>query len=146
MSFVFMLVTQMGFLIGYLLYRGVNLAAVAEVVTKDPAAIFVAVLSIIPAHALTLGLAWLLVTGVGKRPFLGMLGWDWGRGLSLLRSNVLAFALLSGLAVVLLVVGLIVIHFTGNPETELDLLIKSSRSTALATAFLATVSAPFVEE
>ena len=146
MSFVLMLATQIAFLIAYLLYRGVNLATVAEVVTKDPVAIFVAVLSIIPAHALTLGLAWLLVTGVGKRPFLGMLGWDWGRGLSLLRSNWLPVAALSVLAVVLLAVGLIVIHFTGNPETELDILIKSSRATALATAFLATFSAPFVEE
>jgi membrane protease YdiL (CAAX protease family) len=35
---------------------------------------------------------------------------------------------------------------TGNPPTELDKLIESSRATALATAFLATVTAPFVEE
>jgi membrane protease YdiL (CAAX protease family) len=151
MSFVFMLVTQMGFLIGYLLYRGINLATVAEVVTKDPVAIFVAVLSIIPAHAFTLGLAWLLVTGVGKRPFLRTLGWEWGRDLTLRlggRSLVLHFNfwLCAALAVVLLGVGLAVIKMTGNPPTELDRLIESSRATALATAFLATVTAPFVEE
>jgi membrane protease YdiL (CAAX protease family) len=146
MSFVFMLLTQMAFIVGYLLYRRVNLAAVAEVATKDPAAIFVAILSLVPAHAFTLGLAWLLVTGVGKRPFLRTLGWDWGRGLSLLRSNGLAVALLSVLAVVLLVVGAGIIKLTGNPPTELDRLIESSRATALATAFLATFTAPFVEE
>lgn len=138
MSFVFMLVTQMGFLIAYLLYRGLNLATVAEVVTKDPVAIFVAVLSIVPAHALTLGLAWLLVTGVGKRPFLRTLGWDWGRDFTFWRC--------AGLAVGLLLAGIGVIKLTGNPPTELDRLIESSRATALATAFLATVTAPFVEE
>jgi len=155
MSFVFMLLTQMAMLVGYLLYRGVNLATVAEVVTKDPVAIFVAVLSIIPAHALTLGLAWLLVTGVGKRPFLRTLGWDWGRGFKLWLDNWLARALWgrgfgpwlsAGLAVVLLLLGIGIIKLTGNPPTELDRLIESSRATALATAFLATVTAPFVEE
>jgi len=138
MSFVFMLVTQMGFLIAYLLYRGVNLATVAEVVTKDPVAIFVAVLSIIPAHLLTLGLAWLIVTGVGKRPFLRTLGWDWGRDFTFWRC--------AGLAVGLLLAGLAVIKVAGNPPTELDRLIDSSRATALATAFLATATAPLVEE
>lgn len=137
-SLVLMVVTQTVMLIAYLLYRGINLATMAEVVTKDPAAIFVAVLSIIPAHALTLGLAWLLVTGVGKRPFLRMLGWEWRGGFTFWRS--------AGLAVGLLVVGLILIKLTGNPQTELDRLIESSRATALATAFLAAVTAPFVEE
>ena len=155
MSFVFMLVTQMVFIVGYLLYRGVNLASVAEVATKDPVAIFVAILSLVPAHALTLGLAWLLVTGVGKRPFLRTLGWDWGRGFSLWLNNRLAFALWGrgfgpwlsgGLAVVLLALGACIIKLTGNPPTELDRLIESSRATALATAFLATFTAPFVEE
>ena len=138
MSFVFMLVTQMAFIVGYLLYRGVNLAAVAEVATKDPVAIFVAILSLVPAHAFTLGLAWLLVTGVGKRPFLRTLGWDWGRGFNVWRSG--------GLAVALLLLGAGIIKLTGNPPTELDRLIESSRATALATAFLATFTAPFVEE
>jgi membrane protease YdiL (CAAX protease family) len=138
MSFIFMLVTQMVFIVGYLLYRGVNLAAVAEVATKDPVAIFVAILSLVPAHAFTLGLAWLLVTGVGKRPFLRTLGWDWGRGFNVWRSG--------GLAVALLLLGAGIIKLTGNPPTELDRLIESSRATALATAFLATFTAPFVEE
>jgi membrane protease YdiL (CAAX protease family) len=139
MSFVFMLVTQMAFIVGYLLYRRVDLASVAEVATKDPGAIFVAILSLVPAHAFTLGLAWLLVTGVGKRPFLPALGWDWGRGgFNLWRSG--------GLAVALLLLGAGIIKLTGNPPTELDRLIDSSRATALATAFLATFTAPFVEE
>lgn len=138
-SLVLMVVTQMVFLVGYILYRGIKLSAVEEVVTQDPMAIFAAVLSIIPSHALTLAVAWLLVTGVGKRPFLRTLGWDWGRG-------GFTFWRCAGLAVGLLAVGFAVIKLTGNPETELDKLIQSSRATALTTALLATVSAPFVEE
>lgn len=151
-SLVLMVVTQTVFLIGYILYRGVKLSAVEEIVTKDPMAIFTAVVSVIPTHALTLGLAWLLVTGAGKHPFLHTLGWDWGRGITIrlggerefvLRFN---FWICAVLSVVLLVLGLVVIKLTGNPPTELDRLIESSRATALATAFLATFSAPFVEE
>jgi membrane protease YdiL (CAAX protease family) len=137
-SFVFMFVTQLAFIIGYLLYRRVNLASVGEVVTKDPVAIFVAILSLVPAHQLTIVLAWMLVTRNGKRPFLRTLGWDWGRGFTFWRS--------AGLAVALLGVGTIIIKLVGSPETELDRLIESSRAAALATAFLATVTAPFVEE
>lgn len=151
-SLILMAVTQMVFLVGYILYRGVRLSALEEVLTTDPMAIFVAVLSTVPAHALTLGVAWLIVTGVGKRPFLRTLGWDWGRGFTLkfggrrefvLRFN---FWLCAGLAVLLLALGFVLIKLTGNPQTELDKLIESSRATALATAFLATVTAPIVEE
>ena len=138
MSFVFMFVTQLAFIIGYLLYRRADLAAVGEIVLKDPVAILVAILSLVPAHQLTIVLAWMLVTGNGKRPFLHTLGWDWGRGFTFWRS--------AGLAVALLLAGTAIIKLTGNPETELDRLIESSRAAALATAFLATVTAPFVEE
>jgi membrane protease YdiL (CAAX protease family) len=133
-----MFVTQLAFIIGYLLYRRVNLAAVGEVVTKDPVALFVAILSLVPAHQLTIVLAWMLVTRNGKHSFLRTLGWDWGRGFTFWRS--------AGLAVALLGVGTIIIKLVGSPETELDRLIESSRAAALATAFLATVTAPFVEE
>ena len=137
-SFVFMFVTQLAFIIGYLLYRRADMMAVTEILTKDPVAIFVAILSLVPAHQLTVVAAWMLVTRNGKRPFLKTLGWDWGRGFTFWRS--------AGIAVVLLVVGAGIIRLTGSPETELDRLIESSRAAALTTAFLATVTAPFVEE
>lgn len=52
----------------------------------------------------------------------------------------------AGLAVGMLLVGSVIIWLTGNPATELDMIIASSRMTALTTAFLATFTAPFVEE
>jgi membrane protease YdiL (CAAX protease family) len=137
-SFAFMFVTQLAFIIGYLIYRRAGLAAVAEILTKDPVAIFVAILSLVPAHLLTIVAAWMLVTRNGKRPFLRTLGWDWARGFTFWRS--------AGIAVALLLAGLGIIKLTGSPETELDRLIESSRAAALTTAFLATVTAPFVEE
>jgi membrane protease YdiL (CAAX protease family) len=138
MSFIFMLVTQTVCIIAYVLYRHVELTRLAEVVTKDPAAIFVAIVSLVPAHLLTVVLAWVLVTRGGKRPFLPALGWDWGRDFTFWRS--------AGVAVALLLVGVGIIKLTGNPENELSRLIESSRAAAVATAFLATVTAPFVEE
>jgi membrane protease YdiL (CAAX protease family) len=50
------------------------------------------------------------------------------------------------LAVVLLIIGVAIIYLTGNPETTLDRMLKTSRGAALATAFLATFTAPLVEE
>jgi len=138
LSFVVMIAAQLVFLVGYIIYRGVSLNELAVFVTKDPTALFFAVISIIPAHILTLGLAWLLVTKIGRHPFLPTLGWDWTREFTFWRC--------AGLAAALLLLGIGVIKLTGNPQTELDRLIESSRATALATAFLATVTAPFVEE
>ncbi len=42
--------------------------------------------------------------------------------------------------------GACIIKLTGNPTTELDRLIESSRATAITTAFLAAFTAPLVEE
>lgn len=138
LSFVLLFTFQLAFVIGYLLYRGASLDQWAVLITKDPPTIFFAIVSTIPAHLLTLGLAWLLVTKAGKHPFLPTLGWDWTREFTFWRC--------AGLAVGLLLLGLSIIWLTGSPKTELDRLIESSRATALATAFLATVTAPFVEE
>ena len=138
LSFVLMLITQLVFLIGYVLYRKISFDELAVFVTKDPSAIFFAIISIIPAHLLTLGFAWLLVTRAGKHPFLPTLGWSWTREFTFWRC--------AGLAVALLLLGIGIIKLTGNPQTELDRLIQSSRATALATPLLTTVTAPYVEE
>ncbi len=138
MSFVLMIVTSLAFLIPYVVYHKVQLVAFAEFAVKDPGAILVQILSIIPAHILTLGLAWLIVTRAGKYPFFKSLGWEWGRGFSLWRSV--------GLAVGLLAVGLGIVWLTGPTENALERLIQSSRAAALATAFAASITAPLVEE
>lgn len=140
LSFALMVVTQAAFLLPYAVRRGVPLTpeALGDFAVKDAGAIFVAIVSIIPAHLLTLGLAWLLVTRLGKYPFLRTLGWEWDAGFTFWRS--------AGVAVALLLLGMGIVWTTGSPDNALERLIESSRAAALATAFAATFTAPLVEE
>lgn len=136
-SIVLMVVSLLVFLIPYLIQQRVRPADMERVIT-DPTAVFLQIVSVIPAHLLTLGVAWLIVTGVGKRSFFRGLGWEWGAGFNLWRCVALAFGLLA--------LGYAVIYLTGNPETPMDKAIKTSRAAAITTAFLATFTAPLVEE
>ena len=138
LSFVLMVVTQAFALIPYALRRGVKLDALPQFALNDAGAIFVQIASIIPAHLPTLGLAWLLVTRVGRYPFFKMLGWEWGKGFSFWRC--------AWLAVLLYLLGLSILKYSGPTDNALERLIQSSRAAALATAFAATVTAPLVEE
>jgi uncharacterized protein len=126
------------FLVPYAFSRGVTFQALSRFAQTDVTAILVQVAATVPAHLLTLGLAWLLVTRGGKRPFLRTLGWEWGGRFNLLTSVVSALGLLA--------LGGGIIWLTGSPETPLDKIISSSRATALTTAFVATFTAPLVEE
>ena len=137
-SVALIIVCPLVFVIPYFLQQRVAVADWGRAALSDPTAIFLQIVSTIPAHLLTLGLAWLIVTRAGKRPFLRSLGWEWGSGLGLWRSV--------GLAVGLLGVAYAILAVAGKPETALDKILESSRATALATAFLATFTAPFVEE
>jgi membrane protease YdiL (CAAX protease family) len=137
-SFILMILLTAVFIIPYAVYRGVNLLAFAEFATKDPGALLVQVLSIIPAHLLTLGLAWVIVTRAGKRPFFRTLGWEWRGGFTVWRS--------AGLAVLLLLVGIAVAKLAGPADNALEQLIRSSRAATLAVAFVASITAPLVEE
>jgi membrane protease YdiL (CAAX protease family) len=137
-SFVLMIFTQAFALIPYALRRGVRLDALAEFALNDAGAIFVQIASIIPAHLLTLGLAWLVVTRVNRYPFFKTLGWEWGQGLTFWRCV--------GLAVLLYLAGLSILKFSGPTDNALERLIQSSRAAALATAFAATFTAPLIEE
>ncbi len=138
LSFLLMIVLQMLFLVPYALRRGVRLDALPQFAIGDAGAIFIQIVSIIPAHLLTLGAAWLLVTRVGKYPFLKMLGWEWGKGFTFWRC--------AWLAVLLYLAGLSILQISGPTDNALERLIESSRAAALATAFAATFTAPLVEE
>ena len=138
LSFALMVVTQVLFLVPYTLWRGVRLDALGEFALKDPGAIFMQIASIVPAHLLTLGATWLVVTRVGKYPFFRTLGWEWGRGFSFWRC--------AGLAGLLYLAGLSILQFSAPVDNALERLIQSSRAAALATAFAATLTAPLVEE
>ena len=109
-----------------------------QALTADPRGILTSIAAVIPTHLLTVALAWAVVTGFGRRPFWPTLGWRFGAGFGPWTS--------AGLAVGLLVLGGLIVHFAGGAETDLDQIINSSPGARFTTAFLATASAPFVEE
>lgn len=138
LSVLLIFIMPLAFLIPYLVSQRVSLEAVPEFALSDKTAIFLQVVSTIPAHLLTLGAAWLLVTRAGKFSFRDSLGWAWDERFNFWRS--------AGIAVGLYLAGVSVILLLDGPETQLDKLLQSSRLTAVTVAFMATATAPLVEE
>ena len=129
----------------YLIYRVATVGAAAintNVLTTDPMVIFYSVLGIIPAHLLTLYLAYLVVTEGGQRPFWKTIRWEWPQETTPTTAVLLSILI----AVVLygLAWGLTTLY--GGEKTDLDRLIESSMYTRVATAFLAFATAPLIEE
>ncbi|HEX8142687.1 MAG TPA: CPBP family intramembrane glutamic endopeptidase [Pyrinomonadaceae bacterium] len=139
-SVVLLVGVQFLVIIPYAIYRygSASLQHTGQALQKDPAAILLSVLSTIPAHVLTLGLVWAIVTGFGKRPFWRTLGWSWSRtigpGTSIL------------VAVLVLIFGFLMTTLIGGDATEVDQIVASSLAARISIALLATVTAPLVEE
>ena len=142
-SVILLLIVPVIFALPYLVYRVVKLGPpTPEALSSDKLLIFFSVAGILPTHMLTLVCLWLVVTYGGRRPFWKNIDFDWPRNM-----NPLAVTLLSALAAMLLfLLAVGVTSLYGEHKTDLDLLIESSLYTRLATAFVAVVSAPLVEE
>lgn len=139
-SVIFIAVIPSLLIIPYVLNQKINLSdseKLKEVTTNDPNAIIIAVGGTFIAHILTLILGWLIVTRVRKYPFFETLGWKWG-GFKAWH----AVALFVG---VFVIVG-ILNSFLGSADNELQKILRSSRTAVFIVAFLATFSAPLVEE
>jgi CAAX protease family protein len=123
----------------YLVYRAsTGAAGTPDSLMADKNFIFFSVVGVIPAHLLTLGLAWAVVTRFGRYPFWKTLGWQWPVNFGPWKSV--------GIAIALLGVGLLITWLVGGKRTELDELINSSYRTRVATAVLAATTGPLVEE
>jgi membrane protease YdiL (CAAX protease family) len=138
---VFLLfITQVLIVLPYARYR--NPGASGEVLMRfsstDPTAILLLIISVIPAHLLTIGLIWAVVTDFGKRPFWRAIGWSW--------SEKLGFWSSAGLAVMLMFMGLVLTKLIGGNPTELDHIVSSSTAARYTTVIIATATAPLVEE
>ena len=116
---------------------------VGDAYLSDPTLTLVRICASGVGHAITLGLAYWIVTGGGRDPFLRTMGWGWRKGFG--RATVLvAFG-----AVFLTNVGLAEVfdHYKLTPDsTPFDELLRMSASTRIAIGIFAVVSAPFVEE
>jgi membrane protease YdiL (CAAX protease family) len=136
-SVVLLFVVPIIFLVPYAVLRAGKLAP-GQSLLEDKTALFLAVLSTLPVHLLTLALVWAVVTRFGKLPFWRAVGWSW--------SERVGFWTSAGIAVLLLAAGLAFTWVAGGEPTELDRLTRSSAATRITIALLAAVTAPLVEE
>ncbi len=138
-SIVFIIFFPMLFLVPYFAATGNlgNAEAMASAIRSDPAAVLLQVLAIIPAHVLTLILAYFVVTSNRRYSFKEMLGWEWAgfRWIHAIFISVGFYALAIGATMIF-----------GDVENEFDIMLKSSRYVVYAVAFFAVVTAPIVEE
>jgi membrane protease YdiL (CAAX protease family) len=119
-------------------YLALNYRGPLEALVTDKTAILLQILSAFPAHLLTLGIAWAVVTRFGKRPFWRALGFEW--------SERVGFWTSAGLAVGLLAFGILLTKLIGGEQTQIDQIVNSSAASRYALAILAATTAPFVEE
>ena len=110
-----------------------------EALMSDPNMTLISVASVVPAHLATMAVVWAVVTRFGKRPFWQAVGWSWPRRFGFWAS--------AGLALLLLALGMALTYYVGRDvKTPFDEMIESSAQALFATAFLATFTAPLVEE
>lgn len=119
-------------------YRRADFVSIEETIRNDPNVIVVSIVSVIPAHLLTLAVVWALVTGLGRRPFWRTLGWSWGENFGFWSSVGAAFGLL--------LTSMTLAYFLGGEKTPFEQMLESSDAARLTTAFIAVAGAPLVEE
>jgi len=142
-SVMSLLIVPLILVIPYIIYLySTSGAPNAETLTQDKMFVLLSIVGVIPAHAVTLLLAWALVTNWGRVPFFQKLRFSWPPSLAPWAGFGICFLI----AVTLLGMGLLVTHYLGGGKTDLDKLIESSFQARVATAILAVGTAPLVEE
>lgn len=128
------------FLLPYLASKNISVTDSARIVDfarSDQTAIFLQLAAILPAHLLTLALAYVVVSQGRRFEFLKTLGWEKG-GIRWWHYCII----LGGFFVVAAIVN----AFAPEQDNDLLRILRSSRSAVYVIAFIATFSAPFVEE
>lgn len=111
--------------------------AIGELLKSDPTAIILQIIAIVPAHLLTLALAWVIVTKLNQFSFRETLGWE---------SGGMKWQHYLGILVFFFAVAMIVGNYFPEQENELTRILSSSRWAVYLVAFMAIVTAPIVEE
>jgi uncharacterized protein len=136
---VFLLIVMQG--VATLIYVATHSNAIPlteDVLLNDKTYIVMAVASILPAHLLTIGIAWAVASRLGRFSPIKTLGFGWPENFGLWKSV--------GLAIILIIVAMGMLYAFGGADTQLDRILRSSRAAALLMALLATVTAPVMEE
>jgi uncharacterized protein len=127
-------------LLFYLAKEGIQISdaeMIQNLIKTDPIAILYSIVAIIPAHLLTFILAWLVVTKMGKISFTEALGWKSGD------FRVWDYFIYLGFFFVL---AASLTYIVGEQDNELLQILRSSRTAVYVVAFMATFTAPIVEE
>ncbi len=114
-----------------------NSSELAEIAVKDPTAVLIQAVAILPAHLITLAVAWYIVTSNRKFPFLETLGW---------RSGGVRWWHYVAILAAFLGVMLIVSAFVPEQDNELLRMIRSSKAVLYTIAILSVLTAPLIEE
>jgi len=142
-SVIFLLFIPVIYALPYMIYRIVKTGAPSpEALASDKMLIFFSVAAILPTHLLTFVLVWAIVSYAGRRPFWKNIEFDWPPN----SSHAMTIVVSVGLAIVLFSLAFLITSLYGERKTDLDLMIESSIYTRIATAFVAVVTAPLVEE
>jgi membrane protease YdiL (CAAX protease family) len=139
-SFLFIAVVPLFLVIPYALKSNVVLidkTALADFVQNDPTAIFLGIAGVLPAHLLTLLLAWLVVTRFKKYSFRETLGW---------KSGGFAWWYYPLIFAGIIAVSAVVTFTIPEQDNELARILRSSQAAVFAVAILATFTAPLAEE
>ena len=129
-SVLFILLLPNIVILPYLLSKNVNLSSAAELLEfllSDPTAVLLNVLAIIPAHALTLLLAWLVVTRFKRFPFRDTLGW---------RSGGMKWWHYAAILAVFFTIALVIGNYFPEQDNDLLRILRSSRLALYIVAFL----------
>lgn len=138
-SIVFLVLPSI-FIVFYAIAKNVdfrNAESLKDFLLNDSTAILLQIILVLPAHALTLALAWAVVTRFNKFSFRETLGWRW--------NGFKAWHIIVILAAFFLLASALTYVF-GERDNELMRILRSSRSAVYMVAFLATFTAPLVEE
>ncbi len=142
-SVLLLLFVPIIYVLPYMVYRIVKAGAPSpEALASDKMLIFFSVAAILPTHMLTLVLVWVVISYGGRRPFWKNIDFDWPQNSSPAMTTMLSIVV----AIVLFSLAFAITMFYGERKTDLDLMIESSIYTRFATAFVAVVTAPLVEE
>jgi hypothetical protein len=117
-------------------YRGMG--PTRDALLSDKTLILILLIGILPAHVITLMIAAAIVTRLGKISPTKILGLNWKSHAEVWTSV--------GLAILLFGIAAVVLWKFGGQDTELERILRSSRGAALTMAFMASVTAPLVEE
>lgn len=139
-SIFFIFVLQTAFVGVYMLqnsdkFKGIE--NLAETLQDDPTVMIYAIGSVLPAHILTLILCMLVVTRLNKYSFKQTLGWRFDN------FKIWYIFIIVG---VILAIGAGLTTYFGTTDNELLRLLRSSPNIVYIVAFMATFTAPLVEE